>query len=53
MNIAEQLLLTSDLEIKYIAKTVGYTLPSLFSKLFKRYKGVYSSELKHMINLNK
>ncbi|MCH8666963.1 helix-turn-helix domain-containing protein [Staphylococcus lugdunensis] len=53
MNIAEQLLLTTDLEIRHIAKTVGYTSPSRFSKLYKRYKGVYPNEVKLIINLNK
>ena len=38
MNIAEQLLVTTDLEIRHIAKTVGYTSPSRFSKLYKRYR---------------
>lgn len=53
MNIAEQLLVTTDLEIRHIAKTVGYTSPSRFSKLYKRYKGVYPNEVKLIINLNK
>ena len=53
MNIAEQLLVTTDLEIRHIAKTVGYTSASRFSKLYKRYKGVYPNEVKIMINLNK
>ncbi|MGO3751743.1 MAG: helix-turn-helix domain-containing protein [Peptoniphilaceae bacterium] len=48
MNIAEQLLLNTDLEIKYIAKTVGYNSTSRFSKLYKRYKGIYPREVKNI-----
>lgn len=53
MNIAEQLLLNTDLEIRYIAKTVGYTSPSRFSKLYKRFKGVYPREVKSIVNMAK
>ncbi|WP_155811910.1 helix-turn-helix domain-containing protein [Anaerococcus lactolyticus] len=53
MNVAEQLLLNTDLEIRYIAKTVGYTSPSRFSKLYKRFKGVYPREVKSIVNMAK
>lgn len=46
MNIAENLLLTTSLEIKDIAKSVGYNSPSRFTTLFKRYKGIYPKEVK-------
>lgn len=38
MNIAENLLLTTDMDICDIAKAVGYQSPSRFSLLYKRYK---------------
>lgn len=53
MNIAEQLLVKHDFEIKQIAKIVGYNSPARFSKLYKRYKGVYPKEVKKMINVIK
>ena len=46
MNMAENLLLTTDLPIKDIAKTVGYHSSSRFTTLFKRYKNRYPKELK-------
>lgn len=46
MNIAENLLLTTDLDVRAIAKSVGYTSPSRFSTLFKRYKGIYPKDVK-------
>lgn len=48
INIAENLLLTTDLEIKDIAKSVGYKSASRFSTIFKRYKGVLPKELRRM-----
>lgn len=49
MNIAEQLLIKGGFEIKQIAEIVGYNSPSRFSKLYKRYKGVYPREVKKML----
>ncbi len=46
MNIAENLLLTSDLDINSISKTVGYNCSSRFSTLFKRYKGISPKDIK-------
>lgn len=48
MNIAETLLLTTQLEIKDIAKSVGYHSHSRFSTLFKKYKGIYPREVKKL-----
>lgn len=46
MNIAEHLLLTTDFDSQTIAKAIGYSSPSRFSALFKRYKGITPSEFK-------
>lgn len=45
MNIAETLLTTTQLDIKTIAKSVGYRSHSRFSSLFKKYRGIYPHEL--------
>ena len=39
MSIAHQLLTQTDMNVKQVAKTVGYTSPSRFSQLFKKYRG--------------
>lgn len=52
MDIAEHLLLTTDLEIQHIAKSVGYTSHSKFTSYFKRYKGMYPSEMKKIYYKN-
>lgn len=52
MNIAETLLSTTELEIRDIAKSVGYTSHSRFTVLFKKYKGIYPREVKKLISLN-
>lgn len=46
MNIAENLILSTDLDMASIAKTVGYNSPSRFSTLFKRYKGIYPKDVR-------
>lgn len=46
MNIAENLLLSTDLPISNIAQSVGYSSFSRFSTLFKRYKGIYPKDVK-------
>ena len=51
-NIAENLLLTTDLEIKDIAKSVGYKSASRFSTIFKRYKGVLPKEVRKLTKDN-
>lgn len=51
MNIAEILLLNSNLKIKEIAEAVGYSSHSKFSTCYKKYKGVYPREIKKF-NLN-
>lgn len=53
MNIAETLLSTTDLEIKDIAKSVGYSSHSRFTTLFKKYKGLYPREVKKLSLPNK
>lgn len=52
MNIAETLLSTTGLEIRDIAKSVGYTSHSRFTTLFKKYKGMYPREVKKLGSLN-
>lgn len=46
MNMAEILLLNSQLPIQEIAKSVGYTSPSKFSSYYKKYKGKLPSDLR-------
>lgn len=48
MNIAETLLSTTELEIRDVAKSVGYTSHSRFTTLFKKYKGIYPREVKKL-----
>lgn len=48
MNIAEILLLTTSLDIKDIAKSVGYSSHSKFTAYFKKYKGMYPREIKKL-----
>ncbi|MEA4963171.1 helix-turn-helix domain-containing protein [Lutispora sp.] len=48
MNIAETLLSTTKLEIRDVAKSVGYTSHSRFTTLFKKYKGIYPREVKKL-----
>ncbi|MGT2712039.1 AraC family transcriptional regulator [Streptococcus oriscaviae] len=45
--IAENLLLTTQLDIVDVAKSVGYNSHSRFSALFKRYRGMYPKEVRH------
>lgn len=47
INIAENLISTTDLDIVSVAKAVGYNSPSRFSTLFKRYKGIYPKDVRH------
>lgn len=46
MNMAETLLLSTDLPLKSIAESVGYHAPARFSALFKRYKGLYPKDIR-------
>lgn len=48
MNIAETLLLTTSLDIKDIAKSVGYSSHSKFTEYFKKYKGMCPREIKKL-----
>lgn len=48
MNIAEILLGTTELEIRDVAKSVGYSSHSRFTTLFKKYKGIYPREVKKL-----
>lgn len=48
MNIAETLLSTTELEIRDVAKSVGYSSHSRFTTLFKKYKGIYPREVKKL-----
>ena len=47
MNIAENLLLTTDFDSKDIAEAIGYNSASRFSTLFKRYKGISPTEFRN------
>ncbi len=49
MILAEQLLTTTQLEIKEVAIAVGYNSHSRFSSLFKKYIGVYPHDLKKQV----
>lgn len=46
MNMAEILLLNSNLKIKDIAESVGYSSHSKFTTCYKKYKGVYPKDIK-------
>lgn len=48
MNVAETLLLNTELPIKEIAKSVGYSSHSKFSLYYKRYKGKLPSEIRNL-----
>lgn len=48
MNVAETLLLNTELAIKEIAESVGYTSHSKFSIYYKRYKGKLPSEVRSL-----
>lgn len=48
MNMAENLLLTTGIEIGDVAKSVGYSSHSRFTTLFKKYKGIYPHEVKKL-----
>ncbi|MBC2576302.1 helix-turn-helix domain-containing protein [Peptostreptococcus canis] len=49
VKVAEHMILTTELSIKEIAKLVGYNSHSRFSKLFKKYTGLYPHDLKKMV----
>jgi YesN/AraC family two-component response regulator len=53
MTIAETLLSTTELEIKDVAESVGYSSHSRFSTLFKKYKGIYPREVKKFYDSDK
>ena len=48
MNVAETLLLNTELPIKEIAESVGYTSHSKFSIYYKRYKGKLPSQVRNL-----
>ena len=48
MNVAETLLLNTELPIKEIAESVGYTSHSKFSIYYKRYKGKLPNEVRSL-----
>lgn len=48
MNMAETLLSTTKLEIRDVAKSVGYTSHSRFTALFRKYKGIYPHAVRKM-----
>ena len=48
MNVAETLLLNTELPIKEIAESVGYTSHSKFSIYYKRYKGKLPNEVRNL-----
>ncbi|MDO5718916.1 MAG: AraC family transcriptional regulator [Tissierellia bacterium] len=49
VSIAEHLILSTDLSIGNIAKSVGYNSHSRFSKLFKKYKGMHPNEFRQLV----
>ena len=48
MNVAETLLLNTELPIKEIAESVGYSSASKFSIYYKGYKGKLPSEVRNL-----
>ncbi|WP_019117925.1 helix-turn-helix domain-containing protein [Anaerococcus obesiensis] len=48
MNVAETLILNTELPIKEIAESVGYTSHSKFSIYYKRYKGKLPSDVRNL-----
>ena len=48
MNVAETLLLNTELPIKEIAESVGYSSHSKFSIYYKRYKGKLPNEVRNL-----
>lgn len=48
MNIAETLLLKTDLEVKDVARAVGYSSHSKFSAYYKKYKSMSPKEVKKL-----
>ena len=48
MKMAEMLLINTDIKIREIAKSVGYHSPSKFSTYYKRYMGIFPSEVRKM-----
>ncbi|WP_288771069.1 AraC family transcriptional regulator [uncultured Sneathia sp.] len=48
MKMAEMLLINTDIKIREIAKSVGYLSPSKFSTYYKRYMGIFPSEVRKM-----
>lgn len=52
MNIAETLLLKTNLEIRDVAKAVGYSSHSKFSSYYKKYKGTSPKEVKKYATKN-
>ncbi|AWZ49952.1 AraC family transcriptional regulator (plasmid) [Clostridiaceae bacterium 14S0207] len=52
INIAENLLLTTNLKIRDVAKAVGYKSPNRFTTLFKRYKGLYPKDVRKYVKDN-
>ena len=52
INIAKQLLLTTDDDISVISNSIGYTDPKFFSELFKRYTKMTPSEYRRITKLS-
>lgn len=52
MNMAEVLLINTNLPIKEIAESVGYSSHSKFSSYYKRYKGKFPSEIRNLAKKN-
>ena len=50
---SEQLLLTTDLSISQIALSVGFNDTSYFSKVYKNFKSISPSEVRHVKKTNK
>lgn len=53
MNIAETLLLNTSLEIKDVAKSVGYSSHSKFTTYYKKYKGICPKDVRDIAKKHK
>ncbi|MDO5695827.1 MAG: AraC family transcriptional regulator [Eubacteriales bacterium] len=46
MNVAEHLLISTDLNVADVARSVGYQSPSRFSQLYRKYKGILPTDFR-------
>ena len=50
INVAEHMILNTDLSISEVSRSVGYRSQSRFTQLYKKYTGSYPSEMKKCRN---